>query len=201
MRAKDRRKAGDEGARCYRALRRGNVKFARLARSKARGVKYPVRLKGRVGGIAIRGGGKPNAPTNYLDCRLVRKLRAWAPILRRNGVVAIDHYSVYRKNAVVAGTRKVSSHASAMAIDVARFHLKNGTEVDVLKDWKDKRKGADPCKARPRESRKAKLMRRVVCRAARKNIFHVVITPHYNKAHHNHLHLEIAGHDRSTWMR
>ena len=202
-RTASRRGAGGkgEGAQCYRALRRKAVRFSRVAKAKTRGVAYPIRLTGPVGGIEIRGTGKSGAPTNYLDCRLAQSLLAWAPTLRRAGVVAIDHYSAYRKNAIVAGSKKVSAHASAMAIDAARFHLKDGRTADVLKDWRLKARGADPCKVRPRESPKAKLMRRVVCKAAEQNIFHVVITPHYNRAHRNHVHLEIADHARATWIR
>jgi len=44
-------------------------------------------------------------------------------------------------------------------------------------------------------------MRRVVCDAAARNVFQVIITPHYNRAHHNHVHLEIAERGGSTWIR
>lgn len=190
-----------EEAACYRALRKGSVRFTRVGRAKARGVEYPIRLTGRVGGIAIRALGRADAPTAYLDCRLARALLAWAPTLRRNGVTGIVHYSMYRKGAKIAGTNKTSAHAGGMAIDAARFRLRSGKEISVLDDWTDQTRGADPCARHPRESAGARLMRRVICQAAARNLFHVIITPHYNRAHHNHVHLEITERGRSTWIR
>jgi hypothetical protein len=190
-----------EGNACYQALRRSNVRFTRLSRGEARGVEYPIRLAGPVDGIKIRTLGRADAPTNYLDCRLAKALLAWTPTLRKNGIKEIVHYSIYRKGAKIAGTQKTSSHANGMAIDAARFRLRSGKTISVLDDWKNQTRGADPCAARPRESANARLMRRVVCDAAARNIFHVIITPHYNRAHHNHVHLEIAEGGGSTWIR
>jgi hypothetical protein len=190
-----------EGNACYQALRRSNVRFTRLSRGEARGVEYPIQLAGPVDGIKIRTLGEADAPVGYLDCRLAKALLAWAPTLRKNGVREVVHYSIYRKGAKIAGTQKTSSHANGMAIDAARFRLRSGKIISVLDDWKDQTRGADPCAVRPRESANARLMRRVVCDAAARNVFQVIITPHYNRAHHNHVHLEIAERGRSTWIR
>ena len=191
---------GAEGA-CHAALRRAGVAFQPVAKPKARGVQWPVVLDGTVAGIKVQGNRKKNAPTNYLDCRLARALIAWAPALRRAGVTGLQHYSMYRKGARIAGSGKVSSHARGMSIDVARLYYKDGSSFSILDDWGDRDKGEAPCTARPRDSRRAQQVRALVCAASNKKIFQTVITPHYNAAHDNHLHLEIAPNKASTWIR
>ena len=136
-----------------------------------------------------------------MDCRLARALAAWAPTLREAGIVAIEHYSMYRKGARVAGSTKRSGHAVGMAIDAGRFELADGSVIDVLHDWTDRKRGADPCKKRLRQPRPAKLMRSVVCRAAELNLFQTIVTPHHNDAHRNHVHLEVAGAGAPQWIR
>lgn len=191
---------GNGAAACYQSLRAANVAFNEVTPTRAGGIAYPIKLAGELGGIQIRGNEK-QTPTTYLDCRLAEALLAWTPTLRAAGITAIDHYSMYRKNARVAGTSKPSGHASGFAIDAARFHFADGTVVGVLEDWEDQTRGADPCAARAGEAAHARRVREVVCEAADQGIFQIVITPHYNAAHHNHVHLEIAEHARPAWIR
>lgn len=71
-----------------------------------------------------------------------------------------------------------SEHATGNAIDIAALVLADGTRVSVLDDWN----GADPDKAL--------FLRRVrdgACRA-----FTTVLSPDYNAAHRDHLHLDMA---------
>jgi hypothetical protein len=44
-------------------------------------------------------------------------------------------------------------------------------------------------------------MRQLVCEAAARGLFQVVVTPHYNDAHGNHVHLEIDPQASSLWIR
>lgn len=73
-----------------------------------------------------------------------------------------------------------SQHATANAIDIAGFTLEGGTSVSVLRDWKD----AGP---------KGEFIRTVRDKACGK--FGSVLSPDYNAAHANHLHLDMA-----PWM-
>jgi hypothetical protein len=42
------------------------------------------------------------------------------------------------------------------------------------------------------EDEKGKLLRKVVCDAVERDLFQVVITPHHDRAHQNHVHLELV---------
>jgi hypothetical protein len=138
---------------------------------------------------------------SVVDCRLVLALHDWAPILRRAGVREIQYFSMLRPGARVARTGRRSGHASALAIDVGWFILNDGEELSVLDDWEDRDRGEAPCEGRHREGRGSSLMRSTVCQAAEADLFQVMITPHHDHAHRNHLHLEVQPDARGVWLR
>lgn len=187
---------GDESAAhasprgCYRKLRRRGVRFERVHSKKARGVRQPIKLSGPVGGIEIRGA-RTGAPTNILDCQLAHALLDWAPTLRQMDIVAIDHYSMYRRGNRVANSKRISGHAHGLAIDAARFQMRNGAVLSIDQDWGSQARGADPCKPRALDDVEARVLRHIVCKAAELKLFQIILTPHYNRAHHNHIHLEL----------
>jgi len=125
-----------------------------------------------------------------LDCRLALALVSWARDLRRAHVRRLEYYSMYRPGARIEGSGNVSGHAHAMAIDAARFELDSGVVLDVLTDWEDRERGGAPCPVRSDETKGSRVLRGVLCHAADRGLFQVILTPHYNHAHANHLHLE-----------
>lgn len=186
-------------AACYAKLNDAGVGFQMVSKSDAPGVAWPIKLTSAVDGVLVHGG-KQDAATNYLDCRLAVALLAWAPSLREEGVVGLEHYSAYRRDAVVAGTSSPSGHAIGSAIDIGRFEMRDGRKLSVLDDWTNRDRGADPCQEWPTDSDAARIMRKLVCDAYHAELFQSVITPHYNDAHKNHVHLEIAPKSEGAWI-
>lgn len=172
---------------CHAALREAGVPFQRV--SAAAGVKWPIRLSGPVRGVYFEQLDRDKTFA-VLDCRLALALVDWAPVLRRAGVRRVMHYSMYRPGARIGGSGSVSSHAHGLAIDAAKFELDSGAVIDVLDDWEGRKRGQSPCPVRRDESRASRIMRQVTCQAVDRNVFQIVLTPHYNRAHSNHLHLE-----------
>jgi hypothetical protein len=177
---------------CLDALRAQGVAFERVAESEALGVTTPIRLRAPIAGIRVAPSNAPDSsPHAVLDCRLALALVAWAPTLRAADVVAVEHYSAFRANARVGGSGPVSGHASGLALDAARLHLASGEVADVLADWGDRTRGDEPCTPRDDEAPRARLLRGVVCAAVAADLFQIVITPHHDAAHQNHVHLEL----------
>mgnify|MGYP003632355300 CR=1 FL=1 len=77
-----------------------------------------------------------------------------------------------------------SEHATADAVDVAGFRLEDGTQVSVLRDWDD----GGPKSAFLREVRNG------AC-----DLFATVLSPDYNAAHRDHLHLDQAERGEKGW--
>ncbi len=145
---------------------------------------------GRVGGVAIRFTGR-RRQGRIIDCRLLLALHHWAPLLRAIGVIRIRHLSGLRPGAVVRTTGRPSGHARGFAFDPRFFDFADGRTFDVLNDWDDRVRGAPLCEEK-QENRQTALVRAAVCAAIRGQLFQVVVSPHHNDDHQNHLHLEVV---------
>lgn len=78
-----------------------------------------------------------------------------------------------------------SEHATADAADILGFQLADGRTLSVLRDWKDE--GATGTFLRS--------ARDSACRS-----FATVLSPDYNEAHRDHLHLDTADRGRGGWQ-
>lgn len=185
---------------CFDALRRAEVAFQHVPEDQARRVAMPVRLpKGLLGvELSARNG---SAKHEIVDCRLAIALLGWARALREAGVVKLEHYSTYRPGARVRRSGKISGHARAMAVDAARFHLEDGRVLDVDEHWTEHERGGPACPRRDHEPEDAQLLRDVVCDAIAGGAFQVVLTPHHDRDHRNHVHLEVVPDVDWTYVR
>lgn len=178
---------------CLRALSRAAVPFIRV-RQGVPGVALPVMVTGPIRGVRVRGSGVP-AERELMDCRLAVALARFAPMLRAMRVRELRHISLFRpaSPAEVARRPVQTRHPAGLAIDVAALVFDDGRSVDVLRDFRGRR-GAPVCGpgARVRGGAGARALRTVACDAARRGYFNVVLTPNFNRAHRNHLHLEVA---------
>lgn len=93
-------------------------------------------------------------------------------------VTQVDHLGSYAcRNVYNRAEGRLSQHATANALDIAGFRLKDGRRIELQKDW-----SGDGPKARfLREARDA------ACES-----FNTVLGPDYNSAHHNHFHLDMG---------
>jgi hypothetical protein len=164
----------------------------------ARGVFDPVRLTGTLHGVEFRTDEtdtqRADSPYEIADCRLVLALDDFAQILARHDIVQVRHYSMYRPPPKSwAADRIGGQHNGALALDAGRFTKQDGTVLDVAKDFHGKigdatcGDGAGPHPA----SAAATELRSILCEAVAQHLFNVVLTPNFNRPHHNHFHLEV----------
>jgi hypothetical protein len=168
-----------EGLACSDALRRGRLAFAEVAPSKSGGfceVADAVRLR-----AALR----PSGAT--MTCRQALAYALWerqvvqpaAAALFGTPVTAVEHYGSYAcRTRYGREGAPASEHATANALDVAAFRLADGTRISVLDDWPD-------------TTAKGQFLRRVRDGGCR--IFSSALSPDYNAAHRDHLHLDMGG--------
>lgn len=182
---------------CERELTSRGIPFQR--QSSTPGVVAPVRLTGPLHGVTfhtdVAENQRATTPWEIADCRLVLAIDDFSEILAAHGIVDVRHYSMYRPPAKdwpadKPGTR----HGGALALDAGRFTDKDGNVLDVDKDFHGaidaKTCGADahPNPATP----EAIELRAILCETVDRHLFNVVLTPNYNKPHHNHFHLEVT---------
>ena len=182
-----------EPSACEALLDARDIAFERVPAEEARGVEQPIRLRGSVGPVVVTSHAEHGSPVHaILDCRLAIALLAWSDALASAGVARVEHVSMYRPGARVGGTSRASGHSHGLAIDVLGLRLRDGTFVEVEGDWLDRARGVDPCIEHAGDDEATALMRGVVCTAVQRDLFQVVLTPHYDDAHGNHVHLEVV---------
>jgi hypothetical protein len=145
-------------------------------------------------GVAISRGpsglrySKPARVNGAFALRLVRfeavvQEEAKAAFGRR--VVGLEQLGTYACRTMAAYPDWVSEHSFANAIDVAAFVLEGGRRVRVETDWIRKDREATTSQGR--------FLRRLARRLYDEAVFSVVLTPSFDRRHHNHFHLDGAG--------
>jgi hypothetical protein len=182
---------GGEGAHCRDLLTRAGIRFTALpARDDGEQCGYDdaVRL--------IAGGALPLRfrPADVgMSCPVAAGLALWdwnivqPAALRRFGqrVAAIEHFGSYNCRRMYGRSGgSWSEHARANALDVAGFRLEDGTRISVAADWK----GAGA---------KGRFLHEV--RDGACWLFATTLSPDYNAAHRDHLHLDQAGRGEMGW--
>ncbi len=100
-------------------------------------------------------------------------------------VARVDHFGSYSCRRLYARAEGPwSEHATADAVDIAGFRLADGRRISVLGDW-------------PGEARDAAFLRAV--RNGACDLFATVLSPDYNAAHADHLHLDQAARGAMGW--
>lgn len=165
--------------------------FADLARDRLHFSPLPDRDYGGgcqvVGAVQLIDIGVPVTNLKAMRCGLARAFSGWvrgavAPATRQmlgSDLVRVESMGTYACRAVVgtaAGAGRLSGHATANAVDVSGFVLQDGRRITITTGWQS----PDP---QVRE-----FLRTIRASACRR--FGTVLSPDYNAAHYNHLHLE-----------
>jgi len=178
------RALSDDFARCRALLTRAGVRFTALPPRQAEGqCGYDDAVRfGRGGALAIS-----YRPADLgTACPVAAALALWEwhvvqpAALRHFGrrVEAIDHFGSYSCRRLYGRDEGAwSEHSTANAVDIAGFRLEGGTRISVLGDWR-------------REGPPAAFLREV--RDGACGLFATTLSPDYNEAHRDHLHLDQA---------
>jgi hypothetical protein len=184
-------------ATCEAELERRAIPFAHV--DEARGVLAPVRLRGSLHGVTFRTAlpevQRASSAWEIVDCRLALALDDFAAQLEAHDITQVLHFSIYRPPVASWPEGKLASrHPGGLAIDAGTFVKKDGTRLEVQRDFHGRigtptcTPGAGPHPATP----EAVELRRIVCDAAGARLFNVALTPNYNWPHRNHFHLEVT---------
>ena len=105
-------------------------------------------------------------------------------------VARVDHFGSYSCRRLYGRTEGAySEHATANAVDIAGFRLASGRRISVLGDWPDASKDD--------AGKDAAFLREV--RSGACDLFATVLSPDYNAAHADHLHLDQAARGAMGW--
>jgi hypothetical protein len=189
---------------CEAELTRRNVPYVRGEATE--GVLAPVRLRGAVRGVSIHTDrvAKEREKSIYeiFDCRLLLALDDFSELIARRDVVEMIHFNAYRPKTQNGCTKKYwgLQHCAALAIDVRELKRKDGSVLNVERDFHG-RIGLGTCAngvAPSPVTAQATELWSFVCEAAQRALFNVMLTPNYNAEHKNHFHLEVT--PDAGWM-
>ena len=135
--------------------------------------------------LTVQGGTTPLRPAGpVMTCPAALSYAVWErqvvrPAARQilgSELASIEHYGTYACRRVGGGEGgRPSEHATANALDVAGFRLRDGRRVTVASDWPD-------------DGAKGRFLRAV--RDGACGTFETVLGPEYNAAHRDHFHLD-----------
>ena len=191
------RHANLDNEQAYAELDKRGIPYE-LAEPPMGGVRAPIRLTGPLHGVTIHSSlpaaKRRTSPFEILDARLALALDDFCRILAHHDVVEVVHFTMYRPSPELPadphGMR--FRHAGGLAIDVGALRKKNGQWLRVGRDWSSK-VGAKTCGpgARHLDDPEGRELQSILCEAADQRLFTYMLTPHFNKAHHDHMHLEV----------
>ena len=148
------------------------------------GITIPVQVDGALGGVTYTGSDGPLV----IDCSLAVSLAEAGRYFTELGFDRASYSSAYSRR-TVRGTNRLSKHSYGLAIDV---HTLSGAEPGAVRIDRDYEQGlgdAVDCIGAPL-TQAAALLRIAKCQLAYSGLFHLVLGPDYDDAHHNHFHLE-----------
>jgi hypothetical protein len=183
---------------CAKRLERAQIAFApaelplKKEKTVARGGRAEVVSCGAEQVVVYLGGPAKirynGAPT--LTCRMALALARFEELAQEQALAHLGQRIVRFKHLGTYSCRKmvrfdfVSEHSYANAIDIEEIVLENGARVSVKKNF-----GAIDA---PPATRPAKFLRSLARRAFDERLFSTVLTPFWDKLHHDHFHLDLA---------
>lgn len=167
---------------CTSELDARGVSWKKAARP---GIAKAVEITGPLGGVAFDAIDQPLV----IDCSLAVSLDEAGRYLKAQGVDKVTFSSAYsRRN--VRGTKRPSKHSYGLAIDVHTFAGPDLGSVRVDRDYEQGLGGEVDCVGTPLTQGGA-ILKVLQCQLVRSGLFHLVLSPDYDDAHHDHFHLEV----------
>lgn len=170
----------DDPALCRQALERAELQFRAQAHS-------PVTAKCPLQNVWRIERGQARLSSSFIaSCPLavayaLFERHGMQPAAQRvfgQPVTQVDHLGSFAcRNVYNRQQGRLSQHATANALDISGFRLRDGQRIVLARDWQA-------------GGQKAEFLRQV--RQAACNSFSTVLGPDYNAAHHNHFHLDMG---------
>lgn len=169
--------------------------FADLSKAQVRFSPMPDRDHGGgcrvIGAVQLIDIGLPVTNLKGMRCPLARAFIGWVrnaavPAAREildGELVRVETFGTYSCRGIVGGgaasAGRISQHGLANAVDIAAFVLRDGRRITIERDWR-----SDDAPTR----QFLQIVRKSACRR-----FTTVLSPDYNAAHHDHLHVDMGG--------
>ncbi len=190
-----------DAGRCHEYLRAHEVPFVVVERGRAPEVAIPVRLRGAVAGVTFTIPWSEDEARDahaIWDCRLVAAIVPVAEFLHAHGVTEVQYFSALRRGKIVRDKPR-SQHNVGLALDVLGLRGPAFPLAKVEETYPKRRLRACPTTSAPGSPGSPvpvgaavdDLYLALVCQTYTRGLFHTILTPDHDRAHANHLHLDL----------
>jgi len=165
-------------ATCFAALEREPVAFTYWADAPTADVcAVPAPVAVQASTAAMTPPLRTSCPMMLAWARFEPEMQRLA--IRRLGsdIAKIHHYGSYNCRRMSGNQRRMSLHSTGQALDISGFTTADGRYISVQHGWRGGR----------RERAFLHDLGQAACRH-----FNVVLTPNHDRAHHDHLHVDIG---------
>lgn len=146
--------------------------------SKTCEIDTPILLASPIRNVDFRENGRKMAENVLVSCKMALALERLSKVLTDLEIVEVEHVGTYNCRGI-AGSNRLSAHATGNAVDIRGFERARGTPVSVQADWNGS------------NAERRRFIRKVAQRIKESRIFSLVLTPADNAAHWDHFHVEI----------
>jgi hypothetical protein len=180
-----------DAASCKAELDARRVAWKPAARP---GIANAVEITGPLGGVTYTTYNQPLV----IDCSLAVSLDEAGKYISSLGLDKAMFSSAYSRR-TVRGTNRPSKHSFGLAIDVHSYSSSSDT-LRIDRDYEQGLGDDVDCVGKPLTQGGATL-KILQCQLVRSGLFYLVLSPDYDDAHHDHLHLEVKPWSDRTELR
>ncbi len=149
-------------------------------------VEAPTALQSPIAGVSFKALGTTVPSDVTVSCNMAGRILRFAEILAAADIIEVTHLGTYNCR-VIAGTTTLSQHAFANAIDLHELVAADGAVYNVQRDWEY---DTDvPVTA------EGQFLYALVHQLYDEWVFNVILTPNYNSAHYDHVHVDLTDGD------
>jgi hypothetical protein len=168
----------------------------------AMGVPAPVTVTMPLNGVRYHSSSLANAPrtTWFMDCELALAMWKMGDLFQKSGITDAWDYGIYNYRCIDQSVdppcpgSNLSMHAHAQAVDIAGVKTADGVVYSVNDDWVIDvlSAGKNACTVTPDPAPANEVLHTLVCDLHAKHAYNIILTPNYNAAHRNHVHLDLT---------
>jgi hypothetical protein len=142
----------------------------------------PVRISGTVAGVPFRGGSLEGPVRDlFVTCEAALAIHDTARVAKAMGIRAFSHLGTYNCR-YIGGTRTMSQHAFANAIDLAGVETEDGARYTLIDHWE---RGVEAPMTPG-----GQLLKRLAQELHARSVWNIILTPEFNEAHWDHFHVD-----------
>lgn len=143
----------------------------------------PIYVQSPINGVQYRYFENSQPTEIAMGCELALSLYKLGEVFKEKNIVEVEHMGTFNCRKI-GGTNSLSVHGLGLAIDFRGFTDSNGADYILVRDWEHDTTSPSTVKGR--------MLYELALRMYTENLFGYVLTPNFNSAHDDHIHVDMT---------